>query len=409
MNFWFELREGLWIAWDAIRANKLRSALTTLGVVIGILTVTLMGTAINGLNRAFRDSISALGADVLYVVRVDWFIGSHEEWMKVSRRRPIEWSQVEAVLRRMTLAQAVAPLAETRRTVQRGNRKADGVSILGSTEQLQHTAGMNVARGRFLLAEEVAGGRPVCVVGHQVATNLFGFEDPVGARIKVAGRTFQVVGVLEPAGAFLGAFSLDNQVVIPVRQFVSEFWRHPDFQVQVKVGAVTDLDEARAELEGILRKARRLAPGEDNDFGIEQQESFVRTFNRVAGVIAGVGLFITGLSLFVGGIGIMNIMFVSVAERTHEIGIRKAIGAKRRAILVQFLAEAAGLCLLGGVMALGLAWLATWGLNQVLPSSMNLPIVLLALVVSVMTGLVAGLVPAWRAARMDPVEALRSE
>jgi putative ABC transport system permease protein len=409
MGFLNELREGLGIAWDAIRSNPMRSALTTLGVVIGVVTVTLMGTAINGLNRAFRDSISVLGTDVLYATRIDWFIGSQEAWEKVSRRQPIELRQVEAVAEQMTLARAVAPVVETRRGVRYGNRQSDSVSILGSTEQLQFTGGMSLAQGRFLSAEEVAGGRPVCVVGHQVATNLFGFSGALGARIKIDGRTFQVVGVMAKQGEFLGAFSLDNQVIIPVRQFITEFRRHPDFQIQVKVGQVEMLEEARAELEGILRKVRRVPPGEENDFGIEQQDSFIKMFNRVAGVIAAVGLFITGLALFVGGIGIMNIMFVSVAERTHEIGIRKAIGAKRRAILIQFLLEAASLCLLGGLIALVIAWPVTFGLSRVLPSSMNLPIVGIALLVSVLTGLLAGAFPAWRAARMDPVEALRNE
>jgi putative ABC transport system permease protein len=158
-----------------------------------------------------------------------------------------------------------------------------------------------------------------------------------------------------------------------------------------------------------MRRVRRLAPGDEDDFSVNSMEAFIKTFNRMGGVIAGVGLFITGLSLFVGGIGIMNIMFVSVAERTREIGIRKAVGAKRRTIMVQFLIEAAAICLFGGLIGLFLAWLATFGVNYFLPARMSLTIVGIALLMSILTGVVAGLFPAWRAARMNPVEALRAE
>jgi putative ABC transport system permease protein len=158
-----------------------------------------------------------------------------------------------------------------------------------------------------------------------------------------------------------------------------------------------------------MRKIRRVRPGDDDDFAINQQDQFLKAFNRVAGTIATAGLFITGLSLFVGGIGIMNIMFVSVAERTKEIGIRKAIGAKRRAILMQFLTEAAGICLLGGLIGLAIAWPLTLVLGRFMPATLSLPLVGLALLVSALTGVAAGFLPAWRAARLDPVEALRNE
>jgi putative ABC transport system permease protein len=169
------------------------------------------------------------------------------------------------------------------------------------------------------------------------------------------------------------------------------------------------LDEAREELRQVMRRVRRIAPNEPDDFSINQQDQFVQMFNRVAGTIAIIGLFITGLSLFVGGIGIMNIMFVSVAERTREIGIRKAIGAKRRTILLQFLTEAACICMLGGLIGLGIAWPLTLIIQRFLPATMSLTVVGIALLVSLVTGVVSGFLPAWRAARMNPVDALRSE
>ncbi len=409
MRLLSEVAECLRIAGDAVRANKMRAALTTLGIVIGIVTVTLMATAIQGLKRSFSQSVSMLGTDVLYVERYDWFINSHAEWLRQSRRREVDLSQFREVERQVTLAQAMAPIVGTGGTVKRGNRSASGVRIIGTTDAFLLTGGITVAEGRFLSAAEAQGGRPICVLGSQTATNLFPRGSPLGERVHIAGFPFEVIGVLERQGEFMGAFSLDNQVVIPISQFTELFWRFPDVTIQVKAGDVDRLDDVREEVRGAMRRVRHVAPGEDDDFAINEQDQFLQTFNRVAGVIAAGGLFITGLSLFVGGIGIMNIMFVSVAERTKEIGIRKAIGAKRRTILTQFLAEAAMICLLGGLIGLGIAWPATLLLAKVLPASMSFSVAGLALLVSALTGILAGFLPAWRAARLNPVDALRSE
>lgn len=404
-----EWRECLWIAADAVRANKMRAALTTLGIVIGIVTVTLMATAIQGLRRSFTSSISMLGADVLYVERFGWFIDSHAEWMRQNRRREIDLAQFRELDRQVTLAQAMAPIVGTGGTVKHGKRSASSVRIIGTTDAFLLTGGISVADGRFLSAAEAQGGRPLCVLGSQTATNLFPIGSALGERVHINGFPFEVIGVLEKQGEFMGAFSLDNQVVIPITQFTELFWRFPDITIQVKAGSVDRLDDVREEVRGVLRKLRRLAPGQDDDFAINEQDQFLRTFNRVAAIIGAGGLFITGLSLFVGGIGIMNIMFVSVAERTKEIGIRKAIGAKRRTILAQFLVEAAMICLMGGLIGLAIAWPATWLLSKAMPATLSWPVAGLALLVSALVGVLAGFLPAWRAARLDPVDALRSE
>ncbi|MCZ7637918.1 MAG: ABC transporter permease [Verrucomicrobia bacterium] len=409
MRLLSEALESLWIAWDAIRANKLRAGLTTLGIIIGIVTVTLMGTAIQGLRRGFTQSIAMLGTDNLYVQRFDWFINSREQWMEQNRRRSLNVAQFREFERQMVGALAVAPEAETFQPVRREKRNASSVRVVGTTEQFLLTAGLTVAQGRFLTREEARGGRPVCVLGASVADSLFLHGSPLGQRVDLGGRPFEVVGVLDRLGEFLGAFNLDNQVMIPLEQFRTTFWHDPDLTIQVKAGAVERLDEVREEVRGLMRKIRRVRPGQPDDFAINQQDQFLKTFNRVIGTIASVGLFITGLSLFVGGIGIMNIMFVSVAERTKEIGIRKAIGAKRRAILLQFLIEAAAICLFGGLIGLAIAWPVTLLLQRVLPATMSPLIVSVAIGVSLLTGVVAGFLPAWRAARLNPVDALRNE
>jgi putative ABC transport system permease protein len=409
MNFFSELREGFGISWDAIRAHKLRSSLTTLGIVIGIVTVTLMAAAIEGLDNAFLQSISSLGADVFYVQRNSWVNENTEDtWLKAQKRRPIRLEEAEALAAQLPLA-AVAPMAtDSGDSVKYKDRSANTAYIIGTTDAYLDTSGVGVAQGRFLTAADAEGGRPICVIGSEVASNLFRGESPLGAKIKIENQSFEVVGILEKQGTMLG-WSLDNRIIVPLRQFLAEIWSRPPIDIQVKVKGLVKLDEAREELRQAMRHIRRLPPNQGDDFAINQQDQIVQLFHRLTGRIALIGLCITSLSLFVGGIGIMNIMFVSVAERTREIGIRKAIGAKRRTILLQFLIEAGCICLIGGGIGVGIAWLATLAAQHFLPTYLSLNIVIMALLVSLLTGLISGFLPAWRAARMNPVDALRNE
>ena len=412
MNLFIEVKEGLSIAWDAIRANKMRSVLTTLGIIIGIVTVTAMATAIDALDRAFHDSISILGADVLFVSRTTWADRSYEQWVTENKRRDITRAQARQVEQQMAMAEAVAPVVVTYQRVWYKDRNSSRVQIIGTTDQFLITSGFSIDRGRFLTEGEAEGGRPVCVIGNDVATNLFQRESPLGKKITIGARHLEVIGVLEKRGSFLGMDSFDNEVIIPIQQLLIGYWRDPNFDVQVKVRDLTHLDDAKAELRGLMRKIRRVAPGDPDDFTINQQQQFIATFDKVTGTIATVGLLITGMALFVGGIGIMNIMFVSVAERTREIGVRKAIGARRRSILLQFLIEAALICLLGGLAGLGITYLLTLlaaHFFPYFPIQMSLPVMGLAILVAALTGVVSGFLPAWRAARMNPVDALRNE
>jgi putative ABC transport system permease protein len=403
-----EFREGLLIAFNAIRANKMRSILTALGIIIGIVSVTLMGTAIEGLNRAFNKSIASIGADVLYVQKWPW--GGNEEWWRIRNRRDIRMQQAKALQKQAELARAVSPAAGTRRQAKYGKTVLENVVIVGTNDEFPTTMGVNLAFGRFFTASESDGGRPVAVIGSEVAANLFPNENPIAKTVKLGNGNYRVVGVLDKQGSILGMESLDNRAYIPINRFFKDYGnRRGGIQIMVKAISLKELDEAKEEVRGILRKSRGVRPKQADDFAINQQEIIIQTFNSIGIVIAGVGLFITGLSLFVGGIGIMNIMFVSVTERTKEIGIRMAIGAPRRTILQQFLLESAALCLMGGILGLMISFPLSLVIDQILPTAMPLSIVAVAILVSLFVGVVSGFLPAYRASRMDPVDALRYE
>ena len=406
MNLGRELGEGLRISVGAIFANKLRSGLTTLGIVIGILTVSLMAMAIEGMRQKFIRSVSALGADVFYIEKFPW--EGRGPWWKMRNRRDFEMSDAKVIQRESTHALAISIENSITLPVRYKDRDSSGVWIVGNNEQSALVRQLVVKEGRFFSEAEVAGARPVCVLGAEIAEKLFPRGGALGERIQIAGKAFEVIGVNEKFGAFIFA-NMDNQVIIPITRLTSDFVRNPYIFFMVKIRPESKMDEAKEELRGIVRKIRRVPPGMDDDFAINQQEMVIKQFEKVQKIVGSVGLFITGLALFVGAIGIMNIMFVSVAERTKEIGIRKAIGAKRRTILIQFLIEAAVICLFGGLLGLSAAWGASVGMKKFLPTEMSMQVAGLAIAMSLLTGIVAGFLPAYRAARMNPVDALRAE
>ncbi len=409
MYFLTELKEGLIIAFRAIRGNKMRSVLTTLGIIIGIFAVTGMATAIDGLNAAFDRSAKAFGTDVMYVQKFPWV--SNDDWDLIRNRPDMKLEYAPVLERKASLLTAVAPVVVRRAKVSTSKHSLEDAFVTGTTDQYNNASGNKDIDGRFFSAEESNGGRPVCVIGATIAETIFPNADPIGQELKVGGFPYTVLGVYEKQGGMFGQFTTDSRVFVPIHSFQSHFGNHAFVTINVRVAEIPKMEDAKVEIEGIMRSLRRLTPGKVNNFSINSQEILTETFGQFTFVVGAIGLFITGLSLFVGGIGIMNIMFVSVTERTKEIGIRKAIGARRRTILMQFLIEAAVICLIGGLIGLLLAFIIVQLMNSAfdLGATMPLSIVFIAIMVSLIVGLTSGFMPAYRAAKMDPVEALRYE
>jgi putative ABC transport system permease protein len=411
----YELTESFRIAFAQIRANKMRSVLTALGVIIGIVAVTLMGTAINGINVGFERSLAMLGEDVLYVEKWPWF--GAEDWWNYQNRpqiRPEDSERLNRVIEGTPNSQleVAVPVAARGTAVKFGENQVSGVFIMGTTDVYSRLMVADFKEGRFFNETESIAGRQVVVLGGDVADALFPTSSPLDQTVLIQGQPFHVIGVLAKQGSFLGLFSFDTQVVVPLDAFRKYFGVRRNIQLRVKVKDKLQLAAASEELVGSVRRVRGQLPGERDNFSINQQQAFKAQLDPVKSGIAIAGLFITGLSLFVGAIGIMNITFVSVKERTKEIGTRKALGARRRTILLQFLIEAVSICLIGGTVGLGL----TYGLCLVVQSAMpSLPVefsvslVFVSMAVSIVTGIVSGFAPAWGASRLDPVVALRYE
>jgi putative ABC transport system permease protein len=414
-RFLYELSEGWKIAAAQMRSNLTRSTLTALGVIIGIIAVTLMGTAVNGISIGFDKSMAVLGDDVLYVTQWPW--KPVDDWWNYRDRKKIKTEYADT-LNRMIAATpnsnlvVAVPTSNFMRSVKYGGNQVDNVFVLGTTSDFIVTSTIDCTSGRFFNELESRAGANVVVIGYDVADALFPSESPIDKSVLINGQLFKVIGVNTRQGTFLGLFSWDSMVAMPLGAFNKYFSAKSESDVRVKVKDKIRLADGKDELTGLMRRVRGLPPEKKDDFSINEQQAFKSTLDPVKNSIAIAGLFITGLSLFVGAIGIMNITFVSVKERTKEIGTRKALGARRRTILLQFLIESTALCLLGGFIGLAFAYLMCFGIGKAFPSfpiHFSVGLVLVSMIVSILTGLFSGFAPAWTASRLDPVTALRYE
>ncbi len=411
----YETVESFAIAFAQIAANKLRSALTALGVIIGIVAVTLMGTAILGIDAGVEQSLSGFGDDVVYVTKWPWKDTS--DWWNFRNRRDINVEHAQPINdwiadHPQSPLKLAVPAANWGASVMRGEYRVNNIRIVGSTADLGRIVRSDMKEGRFFSDIENRSARNVVVVGFDVADALFPNVSPIGKEIRIRNQLYNVVGVAARQGSFLGLFSWDSQVIMPLAAFGRSFpvrYADPEIRVQIDLQRA---EEARDEIRGIMRRMRGLSPEKKDDFEINSQQVIREQLDPVKRGIAIGGLFITGLALFVGAIGIMNITYVSVKERTKEIGTRKALGARRRTILLQFLIEAVSICVLGGMGGLAMAWGLSAIVSVLMPSFplvFSIGLVLLGLGVSVFTGIFSGFAPAWQASKLDPVVALRYE
>ena len=402
--FWENLRIALSELWG----HKTRTILTGTGIVIGIIAVSLMSTLINGVDTLFEDSMKFLGRGNLYVEKWPWF--GDEDWWTLRNRPRIELDMADEIKERSQYALVVA--AERGRTANLSYKElsAENIYIHGVTANYPEVSTVDVEFGRFFTESEDRTGAQVVLLGSEVAKNLFPQGNPIDKMIFAGSKRFRVIGVLGEMGKFMGSFSNDTQVLIPLETFNKIFhgpWGRRSITVKVPENMVED---AKEELRGVVRVLRGLKPGEKDNFAINQQNAFRQTYQGIKLAIGGTGMVITALSLLVGGIGIANIMFVSVKERTREIGVRKALGATKGQIQGQFLIEAMVITASGGLVGLIISTLISMAISKFLfPANMSFGVAFMAIGLSAAVGLIAGLAPARKGAKLDPIEALRYE
>jgi putative ABC transport system permease protein len=405
-----QIYESVKLALASIWANKLRSLLTLLGNIVAVSSIITVVALITGVNSAVSSAIlSDLGADSFTVTRTG--ITRNQDEADRQRNNPrITLEEAVAVRRFGDSIQSVMAQAQQRTTVAYRSEELESVQVQGVTEAYVDFSTFDAERGRMISPFEVQRQRPVALIGWQVADRLFGPADPIDKMIRIAGIQFRVVGVSAKKGAFLGN-SLDEFAVIPLGQFQKLFGARQSLQLLVKPRHASLVAVARDEARVALRVERGLSPAEDDNFGIVASDSVLDIYNQATAGIAAVLVGVVALSLVVGGIVIMNIMLMVVSERTREIGLRKALGAKRRDIMSQVLTESVTLSLTGGILGIALGALFARGLSAVtpLPASVEFWSVGLGLLITALVGLFFGWYPARRAAMLDPIEALRRE
>lgn len=406
-------REATLIALQSILAHKMRTFLTLLGIIIGVASVMVVGAGIEGLESYVMESVSQTLGSNSFILDQYAHLGnvSEEEWEKMRRRnKPLRLEDLEVVRQRCSDCLEVAAELSTRQRVSYEGEEIFGVQVFGVTSNFIYMANQEVVEGRYLTPQEERSSQAVCVIGWDLREKFFPGQDPLGRFVKLRNRPLQVVGVLEKSGTFFGN-SLDTTLYLPITSYQKIFGSRRSLRIRGtardRASFETALDQARLA----LRLRHRLKPNEEDDFGLVSTDQINATVDQFTGAVAMVVVPITLISLLVGGIVVMNIMLVSVTERTFEIGLRKSIGARRRDILNQFLIESFILAALGGLLGVALAY----GLTSLIEATTSLRMtirwsyILLSIGVSGGIGILFGIYPAYQAARLDPIVALREE
>lgn len=409
-----DIKESSRMALDTLRANKLRSSLTILGVSVGVVTVIFMVSIIQGLNRAFAEQIESLGSNTIFVSKFEPSFGRPPGPEEI-HRKDLTMDDAEALRREAPSIAGVSPVHRMiAATVRYQDKQTDTPILFGVTPYYEFVHSQYVASGRFIGDIDIQDRSNVCVLGVDVMRALFPYENALEREIRINGNPYRVVGVMEPLGNFFGQ-SRDNSIFMPISTFDKYYPDRPFpevmFFIIVRPQSRAAVKSAMDEITDILRRRRRVPPNTPNNFGISSQDSLLDVYNQLTGATALVLTAISFVALMIGGIGVMNIMLVSVTERTKEIGIRKAVGATKFDILSQFLIEAVVLTAIGGFAGLIVGEIASLLMNRYSPLPAFVPMwaIAMGIGISAAVGIIFGMWPAWKAARLDPIEALRWE
>jgi putative ABC transport system permease protein len=402
--------EGARLAWESIRANLLRSFLTLLGIIIGIAAIISTAAVINGLNLYVAEKLSNLGKGVFVLRRVGIMQNREQRLEAFRKNRILVPADAHAIEERAPTAEVVAMEVHASVDIVRNGLEVRDVDVGGITPAILEIEPYEVAQGRVITQMEEDRAAAVAFIGHDIAQNLFPNSDPIGKKLRVRNVDVDVVGVAVKKGSLFG-FSMDNYLKIPFSLHRKLWGVERSIIVSVKAADATRLEDTMDEVRAVMRARHHLRPSEPDDFGMVTADGINGLWRSMTATIFSVAMFVVGISLVVGGIVIMNIMLVSVVERTREIGIRKAVGARQRDITLQFLVEAVFLSCMGGVIGVALAGALSWVLATFTPLPARFPewAPPVAFLICASIGVFFGIHPARRAARLDPIEALRSE